>query len=84
MDITKSGIVNIIIVAVLSIPLDEQIYDFSNDFLQAHPTIYKLLPILKKLTPNDNLRENKDAELKNKHRIDSDTKPITNTANDIR
>ncbi|MES2142588.1 MAG: hypothetical protein V4471_06900 [Pseudomonadota bacterium] len=53
MDITKPGILNIIILAVLSIPLDEEIFHFSANFIRAHPVISKLF-IPQKTQPNNN------------------------------
>jgi hypothetical protein len=64
MDITKSGIVNIIIVTILSIPLDEEIFNFSADFLHAHPMISKLVTA-KKIQTNKPTENKEDEKSKN-------------------
>lgn len=75
MDITKSGIVNIIIVTLLSIPLDEQIVNFSTDFIHAHPTISKLFTGKKIQTskPTETKEEEKAKSLNTTANNDNDT-----------
>lgn len=86
MENTKSKILNIIIIAVLSIPLDKDIAQSVVGYIQTHPAIDRVLHLLKKSSPDNNARRSDDEKTKATENIGVSThsESIPSAVNDTR